>query len=122
MQPGKTIEAVNEPTVFGPVTAILRIDSDGWDVELSNQFRQAPAHVVIRIPWFYDAQRAEADGQQVQVKGGELVLPADTHEVKVKGRIKPGVAPLSFNRAVDAYKAEYKKRYQEFLRTGLTHP
>ena len=122
MRPGKTIEAVNEPTVFGPVTAILRIDSDGWDVKLSNQFRQTPAHVVIRIPWFYDAQRAEADGQPVQVKGGELVLPAATREVKVKGRIKPGVAPLSFNRAVDAYKAEYKKRYQEFLRTGLTHP
>jgi hypothetical protein len=122
MQPGKTLEAVNEPTVFGPVTAILRTNSDGWDVELSNQFRQAPAHLVIRIPWFYEAQQAEADGQQVQVKNGELILPADTHEVKVKGRIKPGVAPLSFKRAVDNYKAEYKKRYQEFLRTGLTHP
>lgn len=122
MQPGKTLEVVNEPTVFGPVNAILRTNSDGWDVKLSNQFRQAPAHVVIRIPWFYEVQQAEADGQQVQVKGGELILPADTHEVKVKGRIKPGVAPLSFERAVDDYKAEYKKRYQEFLRTGLTRP
>ncbi len=122
MQPGKTLEAVNEPTVFGPVTAILRTNSDGWNVEISNQFRQAPAHVVIRIPWFYDAQQTEADGQQVQVKGGKLILPANTHEVKVKGRIKPGVAPLSFERSVNDFKAEYKRRYQEFLRTGLTHP
>jgi hypothetical protein len=122
MQPGKTLAAVNEPTVFGPVTAILRTNSGGWDVELSNQFRQAPAHVVIRIPWFYEAQQAEADGKPVQIKGGELILPAGTHEVNVKGRMKPGVAPLSFERAVDDYKAEYKERYQEFLRTGLTHP
>jgi hypothetical protein len=122
MQPGKTLAAVNEPTVFGPVTAILRTNSDGWDVELSNHFRQAPAHVIIRIPWFYEAQQAEADGQRVQAKEGELILAPGTHEVRVKGRMKPGVAPLSFEHAVDNYKAEYKKRYQEFLRTGLTHP
>jgi hypothetical protein len=122
MQPGKTIEVVNAPTVFGPASAILRTNADGWEVKLANQFRQAPAHVIIRIPWFYDAQQVAADGQQAQVNAGELMLSADTREVKVKGRIKPGIAALSFERAVDGYKAEYRKRYQEFLRTGLTHP
>ena len=70
MQPGKTLERLTSPLGFGPVNAILRTNSGGWDVRLSNQFRHARAHVVIRIPWFYDAQQAEADGRQVQVKGG----------------------------------------------------
>jgi hypothetical protein len=125
-QPGKTLEAINEPTEFGPVSVHSRINSKfddwGWVVKLSNKFWQPPAHVVIRIPWFYEVQAVEADGRPAQVKDGQLVLPAGTQEVKVRGRIKPGMPEMSFERTAEDYRQEYRKRYEEFLRTGVTQP
>lgn len=125
-QPGKALQAINEPTEFGPVSVDSRINStfDAWDwvVKLSNNFWQPPAHVVMRIPWFYEVRAAEADGRPLQVKDGQLVLSPTTREVKVRGQIKPGTPDLSFERAVENYKQEYRRRYEEFLRTGAVRP
>jgi hypothetical protein len=122
LQPGKRIEVVNEPTVFGPVTAIFEVALEGWAVKLSNQFRQAPAHVVLCVPWFYDVRQAEADISPAEVRDGKLILSPRTREVKVTGRIKPGTPAMSFEHTVEDYGREYRRRYQEFLRTGTTQP
>jgi hypothetical protein len=122
LQPNQTIEVRNEPTTFGPVSATLRASADGWVVKLSNQFRRAPAHLIIRVPWFYEAQVATADGKPLKESHGELVVTPSTREVKVVGRTKPGAPEMSFERAVSDYKQEYTKRYQEFLRTGKIQP
>jgi hypothetical protein len=118
LQPGKSVEVVNEPTVFGPVTAILRADSDGWKVELSNQFRQPPKNIVVRIPWFYEPRQAYADGRPIKITDGQLVLSANVRRVRVSGKIKLGTPEMSYERAVRDYKAEYAERYQTFQRTG----
>ena len=119
---GSKIELINEPTEFGPVSVELKVNSSlsywGWEVRMSNQFWQAPRQVVIRIPWFYELQRAEADGEQVEAVEGELRLPPTTREVKASGRVKPNTPEMSFERTVEDYKKEYKERFQEFLRTG----
>jgi hypothetical protein len=126
LQPGKTIQAINAPTNFGPLSLVLRANSnfDSWNLEvkLSNQFRQAPERVVIRIPWFYEAHHAEADGHRVELTDDQLILSPTTREVKISGRIKPGTPEMSFNRTVEDYKKEYRRRYEEFLRTGITQP
>ena len=122
LEPGKSVEVTNEPTAFGPVTAVLRASAEGWDVRLSNRFRQAPDHVIIPVPWFYEVQQAEADGYPIKITAGELVIPANTQEVRVRGRIKPGTPPMSFELAVEEYSREYNKRYEEFLQTGTTRP
>jgi len=122
-QPGKIIELVDEPTEFGPVSVQSSVSSSfaewEWIVKLSNQFRRAPAHVAIRIPWFYQAQRAEADGHPIELKDGQLLLSPGTREVSVRGRMKPGAPEMSYERTVEIYKQEYKTRYEEFLRTGM---
>jgi hypothetical protein len=119
---GKKIEVVEEPTTFGPVSAVLTTQAGKFEVRLSNRFRQAPAHVVIPVPWFYEAISAQADGRPVQIAGGKIVIPASTREVVVKGSTKAGAAELSFEQAVQDYKREYSRRYQEFLRTGSIRP
>ncbi len=43
LQPGKTIEVVNEPTNFGPMSAALRADGEGLRIDLSHRFRQRPS-------------------------------------------------------------------------------
>ncbi len=122
-QPGKVLEAINEATEFGPVSVHSRVDSNrDWVVKVSNKFWQPPAHIVIRIPWFYEVQAAEADGSPVEVKDGQLILPAGIREVKVRGRVKLGIPEMSFERTVEDYKKEYRRRYEEFLRTGMTRP
>jgi hypothetical protein len=126
LRPGKVIEAVNEPTEFGPVSfrssSSSAPDDWNWVVQLSNRFREPPARLVIRIPWFYEALRAEADGRAVEAEDGHLVLAPGAKELKIKGRIRPGSPELSFDQTVRRYKAEYRRRYQEFLRTGVTWP
>jgi hypothetical protein len=77
---------------------------------------------LIRIPWFYEVQGAEADGRVVEVKDGHVILPAGTKEVRFRGRTNPAIPELSFESTVEAYKKEYRKRYEDFLRTGITKP
>jgi hypothetical protein len=126
LQPGKVIEVVNEPTEFGPVSfrSLANSASDDWNwlVKLSNQFREPPARLVVRIPWYYEVQRAEADGRAVEVRDGHLTLAPTTNELRVRGRIRPGTPEMSFDQAVRRYKEEYRRRYEEFLRTGVTWP
>lgn len=122
LRPGKKTEVLNEPTTFGPVSASLRTTQEGWEVALSNRFREAPEHVIITVPWFYEVQGAEADGRPVQVDRGRIVITPQTRLVEVKGNIKARTPELSFDRTVQDYQREYRKRYQEFLRTGSIRP
>jgi len=119
LQSGKVIEVNNEPTTFGPVSAILSSSANGWEVKLSNKFRKAPAHLIMRVPWFYEVQKVEADGKPIKIKGGEIVLSPKVRTLNVSGRFKPGAQEMSFERTVKDYQQEYKKRYEEFLRTGM---
>jgi len=118
LQPGKQIEVRGEPTTFGPVSAILKAGAEGWEVKLDHRFRQPPQRVVIRVPWFYDLRTAEADGRPLPIAEGKLVVGPNTRQIKVAGRIRPGTPPMSFERTVEEYKAEYRKRYEQFLRSG----
>jgi hypothetical protein len=122
LRPGKKIEILGEPTTFGPVSAVLSAGADGFTVALSHQFRQPPQHVVIRVPWFYEVQATEADGRPLPVTEGRLVLAPGTRQIKVKGRFKPSAPELSFERTVQEYQQEYRKRYADFLRTGAIQP
>lgn len=122
LKPGKKIEVVQEPTTFGPISAVVSAGAEGWQVKLSQGFRQPPERVVIRVPWFYEVRAAEADGRALTVSDGKIVIGPNTREIKVKGRIKSSAPELSFERTVAEYKQEYRKRYADFLRTGTIPP
>lgn len=119
VRPGKVLEARLAPTHFGPLSLTLRADQDGLRLRLTPKFRQAPAKMVVRIPWFFEVQSAEADGRAVAVAADQIALTSGTRELTLRGRIRPGTAELSFDKAVEQYKQEYKRRYEEFRSTGL---
>jgi hypothetical protein len=48
-----------------------------------------------------------------------LILPSGTRELKVRAKLKPDTRPMNFERAVEQYKQEHRRRYDEFLRTGV---
>jgi hypothetical protein len=57
--------------------------------------------------------------------GGEAALdikmphePLPPQDVEINWTERPDVEPLSYSRAVENYKAEYRRRYAHFLETG----
>ncbi|MFH1268278.1 MAG: hypothetical protein ABIK89_21365 [Planctomycetota bacterium] len=50
---------------------------------------------------------------------GELMFFVGNPAEPVRGTIRPDTPPMSFEKAVQRYKQEYKRRYDEFLRTGV---
>jgi hypothetical protein len=46
------------------------------------------------------------------------VLPPGTKEVRLQWANDAATPQLSYARAVEDYKAEYRRRYEEFLRIG----
>lgn len=120
LKPGKSVEAVDQPTIFGPVSVVLNSEADGLSINMSNKFRRPPERILICVPWFYEVQQAEADGRPLKVLDGRLILTPSTRAVKIQGFVKTGTPDLSYENAVRDYKKEYQTRYQEFLRTGRT--
>jgi hypothetical protein len=118
IEQGKSIEVHGEQTNFGPVTATLKSAESGLQVSVSNRFRQAPAHIVIPVPWFYEATSAEADGRAVKIVNGTVTLSPGVHQVTLHGRPKPQTRPMSFNQAVKDYQDAYRAKYKKFLQTG----
>jgi hypothetical protein len=118
LQPGKSIAITEAPTAFGPVSAVVKADAGGWTVSFTHHLRQAPAHLLVPVPWFYHVDRASADGQPIEAQNGLFSLSPSLSQLNVRGSIKPDAPALSFEQSVENYKREYRRRYEEFLRTG----
>ncbi|MCX7826483.1 MAG: hypothetical protein N2689_13125 [Verrucomicrobiae bacterium] len=119
LRPGKEIAATKAPTNFGPITFTLKAAADSVHLSLSAPTRNQPRRILVRIPWFFDLASATADGKPATIESGHIVLTSATRQVTLTGRIKPAAPRLSYEQAVSDYKAEYRRRYEEFLRTGL---
>jgi hypothetical protein len=119
---GKSIDVKDEPTNFGPVSASMRLTNDALTVSLSNQFRSAPAKLVLHIPWFYEATSAEVDGHSVAVDNSGIDVSPDAKTIRLRGRMRSSDRTLSYSNAVKEYKAEYARRYTKFLQTGELTP
>ncbi|MCC7499128.1 MAG: hypothetical protein IT160_16205 [Bryobacterales bacterium] len=118
LETGKATVVDRQPTTFGPVSVTLRASVGGLQVTLSPRFRQPPKRILIRVPWFYEATRVEADGRAVGVSNGHIEIAPATRTVSIQGRMRGDAPALSFDRAVQDYKREYRARYAEYLRTG----
>jgi hypothetical protein len=113
---GKTIAFTQAPTYFGTVGFTLEQPEEGEAVlHLKTEFTHAPKQIVIHLPWFVDAKGATANGTRVDAADGKLVVPPTAKEIRIHWTVKPGTPKLSYQRAVDDYKAEYARRYHELM-------
>jgi len=71
------------------------------------------------VPWFFHLARATADGRPAKVQTGHVVLGPGVRQVVLVGRIRADTPALSYQQAVADYQREYRRRYEEFLRTGV---
>ena len=121
LQAGNTLEICDAPTSFGPLSFTVKGDIDRVTVHLPAAYRTAPRQVQVRVSWFFEVQRAELDGNEVQVTDGYVAVPLAARELVLVGATNPE-AGLSYDQAVADYKAEYRRRYLSFLRTGKKEP
>ncbi|HWA96249.1 MAG TPA: hypothetical protein VG844_16745 [Terracidiphilus sp.] len=113
---GKTIAIQQAPTYFGEVAYKLeQPTNDEAVLRLKTKFRFAPKQIVVHIPWFMDMKSATADGKTVSVRDGAITLPADAKELTLQWSRKAGALTMSYDDAVNAYKAEYARRYNELM-------
>lgn len=109
---GKSISVKQAPTDFGEVAYTLSQPSANQAVlTLDTQFTHAPHAVLVHIPWFMQLDAATADGKSIRAENGALALPAGAKDVRLHWTRKADTPQMSYERAVDAYKSEYARRY-----------
>jgi hypothetical protein len=118
----QSIAVHNAPTYFGPVAFKATFQDAGMTLELQPKFEIAPRHVVVHLPWFVKASFARADGKEVAIRENRIELPATARRLDVVFVRQDGVAGISYSAAVEAYKTEYRARYDKFLREGSPEP
>ncbi len=113
---GKTISVTQAPTYFGPVAFTLTQTSAGQAVlKLDTRFDRAPSAIVVHIPWFVALNGATVDGKPIEAQSGAISVPPGTKEIRLSWTVKSDAPRMSYQHAVDDYKAEYARRYNELM-------
>jgi hypothetical protein len=118
VQPGQAITVKRAPTNFGEVNFEMRFSGNGATLHMDNKFRQPPEQLVLHMPWFMNVSSLSVNGKRVPVADGAAVLPINAKEVLIEWEKKSDAPELSYDRAVNDYKAEYRRRYEEWVKTG----
>lgn len=110
---GKTISVSQAPTYFGEVAFTLEQPSAGEAVlHLDTNFTRAPRQIVLHKPWFMELKGVTVDGRMAHASDGVVIVPANTREIRLQWTKRPDAPEMSYEKAVEAYKAEYARRYQ----------
>lgn len=113
---GKTISIKQAPTYFGEVAFTLdQPSSEEAVLHLDTRFTRAPRQIVIHLPWFVAVKSATTDGKRIDAAHNELVVSPNAKEIHLSWSVKSDTPHLSYQNAVDAYKTEYARRYQELM-------
>ena len=113
---GDSVVVRDAPTDFGTVGFRLDVAGDtAATLALDSRFTRAPAVVVVHVPWFVEVRRAEVDGRPTRVEGGALRIPPKARTVALWWTRRPNAPVLSYDTAVEAWKAEYARRWEQWL-------
>ncbi len=118
IQPGKRIAVSKAPTNFGELNFEMNVHESGATVNLNAKFVEKPKKLIVHLPCFMEVTNAVADEKVVRVDAKQLELPVDTRTLELTWQLRPNTLALSYENAVAVYKAEYRARYEKFLREG----
>jgi hypothetical protein len=117
-KPGEAVSFTNAATEVGPCSASLKFAKDGAVLEFSPQYRTQPRQVVLHIPYFVELKSYTTNAKTHRLENGNLILSPDVRQVSLKWDYKKKIEPLNFDKVVKDYRAEYARRYQEYLKAG----
>lgn len=116
---GSAIQVSRAPTNFGVVELSLNSTSANHaELKFHASFSNPPDRLILHLPWFMETARVSADGKSLPITKDEVVLPLSVSNVSIEWKRRANGEPLSYDRAVSRYEAEYASRYKEFLQKG----
>ncbi|MEO6829807.1 MAG: hypothetical protein ABI164_08335, partial [Acidobacteriaceae bacterium] len=119
IQTGNEIRVANAPTNFGTVDFSLQaLSTTQARMTFHASFVTVPKRIILHLPWFMRTNSVTVDGQRLATINNEVILPLNVKTIHIDWKKLPDAEPMSYRRTVAQYKAEYAKRYQQFLRTG----
>ncbi|HEX6466976.1 MAG TPA: hypothetical protein VFZ99_06700 [Terriglobales bacterium] len=118
VKPGQSIRVHRAPTNFGQVNFDLEFSESMATLRMENKFTEAPRQIVLHLPWFMKVSRIVADGKSLESTGNSVRLPAGARQVSISWSKPENVPALSYANAVNAYKAEYRRRYEQWSQAG----
>jgi hypothetical protein len=120
---GKSIWVERAPSIFGVMDFKLDMPAgDSAVLNLTTSFSHSPRKLILHLPWFMDVTSVVADGVALQVNGEAVVVPITAKKVLLHWKRRNGASEMSYDRTVESYKAEYRKRYERLLSTGELSP
>jgi hypothetical protein len=112
----KTIEVNQAPTYFGNVQFKFEQTAENEAMlHLEAKFTTAPAKIVLHRPWFVESETATVDGVKYQERDGKIEIPSGAREIRLHWTPKPDKPQMSYELAVEGYKAEYARRYRVLM-------
>lgn len=113
---GKKIQVDRAASYFGQVAFGLEMKDETsavFTLSMNRQGAYTPKEVFLHIPWFLENVTATANGKALSIQKNAVSLPAGARRVEFHWKkVVRGDDPHSYNAAVDAYKAEYRRRYE----------
>jgi hypothetical protein len=118
VKPGESISVKRAPTNFGEVNFVMHFAEGAATLQLDNRFKQAPRDLVLHLPWFMNVATVTVDGKQLGIAKNAVVLPASAKQVQIAWHEKSDAPAFSYDNTVKDYKAEYRRRYEQWIQTG----
>jgi hypothetical protein len=115
---GEQIIVRRAPTEFGELNYSIKFLRGKAELTIANRLTEMPRKIPLHIPWFMRVKSVRADGMPLVAQAGVVNLPSTVRRVEIGWTRSSLVKQLSYEHAVKDYKAEYKRRYERFLRTG----
>jgi len=112
---GDTIAVRRAPTAFGMVNYVLTADRTGGTMTFTNSFSNSPDSIILHLPWFLSVGEITADGKKIPVYGRTVNLPVNVRSVYISWHRNTNSDLMSYDRAVKDYKAEYARRWKDFI-------
>jgi hypothetical protein len=105
-KPGEQIVLNNAATEFGPVNASMKFTETGATVTFDNDFHTTPRHLVVRVPYFVDLVKFDADAQSLKREGDVIRLSPDATSMTMEWKPKPGVHDNASQNLLLTYRRE----------------
>ncbi len=119
-QPGRELSFADAATEHGPLTLQAAFTEGGASIRLENSFRTPPRRMVLHIPYFVEAGEIEADVEPLEVGEDSIVFPPDVSSIDIEWTWREGTEHFSHEKAVQDFKEEYARRFEEYIEAGNT--
>ena len=110
MKPGQEVAIERAPTAWGLLSLRATMREGGMQVALDLRPRGAAPDLMLHLPPFVREPRVFTAGRPVATEDGGWPLPAGAREVSVEWAPSTVLPDISFDRIVDAYRADYRRR------------